>query len=106
MLNRGVGKMRLFAKERDFEAFEEVIGQAKERLPMRVLAWRVMSASGIVRTATVPAWWTPARCRYPGAGVSTCKLRKPRRNWQRYGAAWYVVRLSATPIGNSIPRSS
>jgi putative transposase len=43
VLNRGVGKMRLFAKERDFEAFEEVIGQAKERLPMRVLAWSVMS---------------------------------------------------------------
>ena len=43
VLNRGVGKMRLFAKERDFEAFEEIIGQAKERLPMRVLAWCVMS---------------------------------------------------------------
>ncbi len=28
VLNRGVGKMRLFAKERDFEAFEEIIGQA------------------------------------------------------------------------------
>jgi len=33
VLNRGVGKMRLFAKEGDFEAFEEIIGQAKERLP-------------------------------------------------------------------------
>ena len=42
VLNRGVGKRRLFAKERDFEAFEEIIGQAKERLPMRVLAWCVM----------------------------------------------------------------
>ena len=42
VLNRGVGKMRLFAKERDFEAFEEVIAQAKEWLPMRVLAWCVM----------------------------------------------------------------
>ncbi len=26
VLNRGVGNMRLFAKERDFEAFEEIIG--------------------------------------------------------------------------------
>ncbi len=43
VLNRGVGKMRLFAKERDFEAFEEVMAQAKEWLPMRVLAWCVMS---------------------------------------------------------------
>ena len=43
ILNRGVGKMRRFAKERDFDALEAIIGQAKERLPMHVLAWRVMS---------------------------------------------------------------
>ncbi len=30
VLNRGVGKMHLFAKERDIEAFEEIIGQAKD----------------------------------------------------------------------------
>ena len=42
MLNRGVGRMRLFTKQRDFEAFEEVIAEAKERLPMRVLGWCVM----------------------------------------------------------------
>jgi hypothetical protein len=41
-LNRAVGRSRLFAKERDFEAFEEVIEQAKARLPMRVLAWCVL----------------------------------------------------------------
>jgi putative transposase len=43
VLNRAVGRLRIFAKERDFEAFEEVISQAKERLPMRVLAWTVLS---------------------------------------------------------------
>ncbi len=42
VLNRGVGRKRIFAKQRDFEAFEEVIAQAKARLPMRVLAWCVM----------------------------------------------------------------
>lgn len=42
MLNRAVARMRIFGKERDFAAFEEVIGQAKERLRMRVLAWCVM----------------------------------------------------------------
>jgi len=42
VLNRAVRRMRIFRKERDFEAFEEVIGQAKERLPMRTLAWCVM----------------------------------------------------------------
>ena len=39
----GMGRARIFAKQRDFEAFEEVIGQAKERVPMRVLAWCVLS---------------------------------------------------------------
>jgi len=42
VLNRAVGRMRIFARQRDFEAFEEVIAQAKERLPMRILAWCVM----------------------------------------------------------------
>lgn len=34
--------MRMFRKERDFEAFEEVVGEAKTRLSVRVLAWCVM----------------------------------------------------------------
>jgi putative transposase len=34
--------MRIFAKPRDFEAFKEIIGLAKERFPMRVLAWCVL----------------------------------------------------------------
>jgi putative transposase len=42
VLNRAVGRKRIFGKGRDFEAFEEVIEQAKARLPMRVLAWCVM----------------------------------------------------------------
>ncbi len=42
VLNRAVGRMRIFGKQRDFEAFEEVIEQAKARLPMRVLAWCVL----------------------------------------------------------------
>ena len=42
VLNRAVARERIFRKARDFEAFEEVIEQAKARLPMRVLAWRAM----------------------------------------------------------------
>jgi hypothetical protein len=33
-----LGRTRIFGRERDFEAFEEVTRQAKTRLPMRVLA--------------------------------------------------------------------
>ena len=39
VMNRAVGRMRIFGKQRDFEAFEEVIEQTKVRLPMRVLTW-------------------------------------------------------------------
>ena len=42
VLNRAVARERIFKKARDFEAFEEVIEQAKARLPMRVLAWCAM----------------------------------------------------------------
>ncbi len=42
VLNRAVGRVRIFGRQRDFTAFEEIIGQAKARLPMRVLAWCLM----------------------------------------------------------------
>jgi putative transposase len=42
VLNRAVGRARIFRKERDYEAFEEVLFEAKRRVPMRILAWCVM----------------------------------------------------------------
>jgi putative transposase len=42
VLNRAAGQVRIFGKRPDFEMFEEVIEQAKARLPMRILAWCVM----------------------------------------------------------------
>ena len=42
VLNRAVARDRIFAKSRDYEAFEEVLVEAKERISMRVLAWYVM----------------------------------------------------------------
>jgi putative transposase len=41
-LNRAVGRSKIFDEQRDYEAFEETLIEAKRRLPMRVLAWRVM----------------------------------------------------------------
>ncbi len=43
VLNRAVGRARIFGKGRDYEAFEEVLAEAKKHVPMRVLAWCVMS---------------------------------------------------------------
>ncbi len=42
VLNRAVGRTRIFRKQRDFEAFEEVLAEAKQWTPMRVLGWCVM----------------------------------------------------------------
>ena len=42
VLNRAAGRARIFRTPRDFGAFEEVLTQAKQRVPVRLLAWCVM----------------------------------------------------------------
>ncbi len=42
VINRGVGKRRIFHDEGDFLAFEKALGEGCERLPMRVLAYCLM----------------------------------------------------------------
>jgi hypothetical protein len=43
VLNRANGRLRLFKKDDDFLAFEEVLALAHERLPIRILDWVMMS---------------------------------------------------------------
>ena len=43
VLNRGVGRMRLFLKDADFEAFERVIEKTLVTRPMRICAYLLMS---------------------------------------------------------------
>jgi putative transposase len=43
VLNRSVGRMHLFRKDADFEAFERVMIEAHERHPIRILSYCVMS---------------------------------------------------------------
>jgi putative transposase len=43
VLNRSVGKMPLFRKVADFEAFQRVMIEARERHPIRILSYRVLS---------------------------------------------------------------
>ncbi|MBI3839709.1 MAG: transposase [Planctomycetia bacterium] len=43
VLNRANGRLRLFRKEADFAAFETVLQEAWERLPLRILAYTLMS---------------------------------------------------------------
>jgi len=42
VLNRGVGRMRLFNKDRDYEAFEEIIERTLETRPMRICGYCIM----------------------------------------------------------------
>ena len=42
VLNRGVGRMQLFNKDRDYEAFEEVIEKTLQSCPMRICCYQLM----------------------------------------------------------------
>jgi putative transposase len=42
VLNRANGRLRLFKKKADFAAFEQVLAEAHERVPLRILAYVVM----------------------------------------------------------------
>lgn len=42
VLNRANGRLPLFEKPSDYEAFEQVLGEAQDRFPMRMLAYCVM----------------------------------------------------------------
>jgi putative transposase len=42
VINRGNAQQRVFHKPDDFAAFARLLGEASERLPMRLLAWCVM----------------------------------------------------------------
>lgn len=42
VLNRASGKRRIFHHDRDYLAFERVLAEAQERIPMRIVAWCVM----------------------------------------------------------------
>ena len=42
VLNRGVGRMRLFLRDADFEAFERILAKTLETRPMRILSYALM----------------------------------------------------------------
>jgi putative transposase len=42
VLNRANGRLRLFKKDADFAAFEEVLAEAHERVPLRILGYTLM----------------------------------------------------------------
>ena len=42
VLNRGNGRARVFHKDKDYQAFIDLIAEANDRIPMRVLGYCLM----------------------------------------------------------------
>ena len=42
VLNRANGREKIFQKEKDYEAFEKILFEAKEKYPMRILSYCIM----------------------------------------------------------------
>jgi hypothetical protein len=89
VLNRGNGRAEVFHKEEDYVAFLDLMAEAGERLPMRLLAW-----------CLIPAHFPAA-----GTGSIGSTDRKARRNQQRCGSASNGERPTETSRGNMRPRS-
>src|SRR5574340_1050140 len=42
VINRANGRMTLFRKDKDYEAFEKILREAKEKQPIRILSYTIM----------------------------------------------------------------
>lgn len=42
VLNRANGREKIFQKEKDYEAFEKILSEAKEKYPMRIISFCIM----------------------------------------------------------------
>ena len=65
VLNRGNGRQEVFHKKEDYVAFLDLIEEAGERLPMRLLAWCLIPKSAL-----------PARNGYFFSRFSSAVLRR------------------------------
>jgi putative transposase len=68
ILNRANGRLRLFKKKADFDAFEEVLAQAFERVPLRILGYTLMGNHWSRRAGIGPSKVSMSRCRNSFAG--------------------------------------
>jgi putative transposase len=42
VLNRGVGRMQLFSKPADYQAFVEIVGETLAKIPLPIMAFALM----------------------------------------------------------------
>jgi len=53
VLNRSVGKMKMFKHPKDFQAFQRLLIEAHDRLPIRLLSYCIMGTHWYLRAG---AW--------------------------------------------------
>lgn len=93
VINRGNGGLVVFKKPSDYLRFTEMIGQACERLPLRVVGWCFM-----------PNHFHLVLWPYEDGDLSrwmqwlmTCHVRRYHRHYNTYGHVWQG-RFKAFPI--------
>ena len=62
VLNRGVGRQRLLSRPSDYEAFEDVVEESLEKIPMRICSYCVTGAIQLICDQEFPLLiWTMER---------------------------------------------
>lgn len=101
VLNRANGRLRIFKTREDFEAFERVLEEAKERFGTRVCAYSL--ASGGLAGG---GWRTLAVCRLvdPDAYTALARLSSERGHRPRLPGALQVLSHSGgRPFSSGLP---
>jgi len=62
VFNRAVAREKIFWKPEDYEAFETVLQQAGERVPMRLLSYCVMPNTGTLCSGPAGMRICPSTC--------------------------------------------
>jgi hypothetical protein len=67
VLNRGVGRMKIFSTTRDYEAFEEAVKETLSLYPMRILAY-LLDAQSLAHALVARARRAALRVLQPAYG--------------------------------------
>jgi len=86
-LNRGNGRMRLFHKEADYDAFLRLLGQVRQAVPVRLLAWCLMPNHWHLVLWPREDGELLTVCRYVEANALRARLVERAEHW-KWGSLW------------------
>lgn len=93
VINRGNGRAEVFHKPPDYQRFTEMMGQACERLPMRVVGWSLLP-----NHFHLVLWpWADGDLSRWMQWLMTCHVRRYHRHYHSSGHVWQG-RFKAFPI--------